>query len=296
MKPHLAVVLATVAFSLTAGPADGFAAPDIFAKDNLIAWCIVPFDAAHRGPMERATMLKRLGITRFVYDWREKDIPTFDQEIDALQECGIKLQGFWLTSGLDPAQERNVHTVLNLLKRRKLKTEIWYLLVPPPTFNGLAQEEKIIQATKAVQYLAGEAQRIGCSVGLYNHGGWFGEPENQLAILKRVAMANVGMVYNFSHGREQMDRFSEFFPKILPHLMAINLNGMKKDAPTILNLGEGDRELEMLRIIRDSGYRGPIGILNENTERDAAVGLQENMDGLQKLRRQLGDVAVGKSY
>jgi hypothetical protein len=64
-------------------------------------------------------MLKRLGITRFVYDWRDKDIPSFDQEVDALEEYGIKLQGFWLTSGLEPAQEKNMHTVLDLWKRRK---------------------------------------------------------------------------------------------------------------------------------------------------------------------------------
>lgn len=254
------------------------------------------FDAGHRGPVERARMLKRLGITRFVYDWRDKDIPSFDQEVDALEEYGIKLQGFWLTSGLQPAQEKNMHTVLDLWKRRKLKTEIWYLLVPPTTFNGLPQEQKVAQATKAAQYLAGEAKKIDCSVGLYNHGGWFGEPENQLAILERAATANVGMVYNFHHGREQMDRFAEFFPKILPHLMAINLNGMKKDAPMLLKLGEGYRELEKLRIIRDSGYHGPIGILNHSTERDAEVGLREKMGGLQKLRRQLGDEAALKTY
>lgn len=296
MKPHLAIVLVMVLFMLVAGSAGRSAAPDVFAKSNLLAWCIVPFDAAHRGPVDRARMLKRLGITRFVYDWRDNDIPTFDQEIDALEKYGIKLQGFWLTSGLEPAQEKNVHTVLDLLKRRKLKTEIWYLLVPPPTFDGLPQEEKVAQATKAVQYLAQEAKRINCSVGLYNHGGWFGEPENQLAIVERAAMKNVGIVYSFHHGREQMDRFAEFFPKILPHLMAINLNGMRKDAPMILNLGEGDRELEMLRIIRDSGYHGPIGILNHSTERDAEVGLRENIEGLKKLLRQLGDAAALESY
>ncbi len=29
----------------------------IYAKDNLVAWCIVPFDAAQRGPEARAKML-----------------------------------------------------------------------------------------------------------------------------------------------------------------------------------------------------------------------------------------------
>jgi sugar phosphate isomerase/epimerase len=286
------VALALVITALAGSPPH----PSIFAKNNLVAWCIVPFDSAHRGPIERAEMLKRLGITRLAYDWRDKDIPTFDQEIDALKEHGIKLQAFWLTSGLEPEKEKNVSTVLNLLKRRQLKTQIWYLLEPPEEFDRLGQEEKVAQAARSAQYLAGEAAKIGCSVGLYNHGGWFGEPENQLAILQKAGRKNLGMIYSFHHGREQMDRFAEFFPKILPHLMAVNLDGMKKDAPMILNLGEGDRELEMLRIVRDSGYQGPIGILNHREDRDAEVGLRQNMEGLKKLLHELRDEAALKTY
>jgi len=286
------VALALVITALAGSPPH----PSIFAKNNLVAWCIVPFDSAHRGPIERAEMLKRLGITRLAYDWRDKDIPTFDQEIDALKEHGIKLQAFWLTSGLEPEKEKNVSTVLNLLKRRQLKTQIWYLLEPPEKFDLLGQEEKVAQAARSAQYLAGEAAKIGCSVGLYNHGGWFGEPENQLAILQKAGRKNLGMIYSFHHGREQMDRFAEFFPKILPHLMAVNLDGMTKDAPMILNLGEGDRELEMLRIVRDSGYQGPIGILNHREDRDAEVGLRQNMEGLKKLLHELGDEAALKTY
>ncbi len=293
MKRRL--VFGALAATLAAGIAIS-ARPSVFARKNLLAWCIVPFDSAQRGPVERAQMLKRLGITMFVYDWRDKDIPTFDQEIDALQKYDIKLQGFWLTSGLQPENEKNVATVLDFLKRRKLKTEIWYLVSPPADFNALGQEEKVARVARAVGYMADEAGKIGCSVGLYNHGGWFGEPENELAILQKAGRKNVGMVYNFHHGREQMERFPEFFPKILPHLMAVNLNGMKKDAPMILTLGEGDRELGMLKVVRESGYRGPIGLLNHRTDQDAEVGLRNNRAGLQKLLRQLGDEEALKTY
>ena len=54
------------------------AAKRLFAEKNLVAWCIVPFDARRRGPEERAEMLRRLGFTRFAYDWRSEHIPTFD--------------------------------------------------------------------------------------------------------------------------------------------------------------------------------------------------------------------------
>jgi sugar phosphate isomerase/epimerase len=268
----------------------------IFAKDNLVAWCIVPFDAAHRGPVERAQMLKRIGITMLAYDWRDTDIPTFDQEVDALKANGIKLQAFWLTSGPDPASESGVHAVLDLLRRREVKTEIWYLYQPPAGFDALSQGEKVAQVSKAVKYLAVEAQKLQCKVGIYNHGGWYGEPENELAILKAAGMPNVGLVYNFHHGHEQIERFPVFLPQIVPYLLAVNINGMKKEGPMIVNVGEGSSELDMLKLLRSSGYQGPIGILNHSTERDAEVGLKENMAGLQKMLRAMGDEAALKTY
>ena len=37
-------------------------AKELFRRDNLVAWCIVPFDAKKRGPEERAAMLEKLGL------------------------------------------------------------------------------------------------------------------------------------------------------------------------------------------------------------------------------------------
>ena len=288
----LAAALAAVA----AFSADKPAAKSIFAKNNLVAWCIVPFDAKQRGPEERARMLHGLGIRRLAYDWRDKDIPTFDQEVDALAKYGIKLQAFWLTSGPDPASEKGVRAVLELLKRRNVRTEIWYMYAPPAGFDALSQPDKVAQVAKAVKYLAVATQKLRCKVGLYNHEGWYGEPDNELAVLEAVGMPNVGLVYNFHHGQAQIERFPAFLPKILPHLLAVNINGMKKEGPMILTVGEGTYELDMLKLVRSSGYKGPVGILNHSEERDAEAGLKANMAGLQKLLRAMGDEAALKTY
>lgn len=270
--------------------------PSVFSRGNLVAWCIVPFDAAGRGPEQRAGMLKRLGITRLAYDWREKDIPSFDAEAAALARHGIRLHAFWLTSGPAPESQKSVQTVLDFLKRRGRGTEIWYMFVPPKDFAALTQEAKVEMVSRAAGYLASEAEQFGSRVGLYNHGGWFGEPDNQIAVINRLGRKNVGIVYNFHHGREQMDRFAELFGRMLPYLMAVNLNGMRAGGAMILPLGEGDRELGMLRVIRESGYRGPIGILGHRPEMDVEVSLRQNLDGLRKLLAQLGDQAALRTY
>jgi hypothetical protein len=105
------------------------------------------------------------------------------------------------------------------------------------------------------------------------------------------------MVSNFSHSDYQIQRFPEFFPKILPHLYAINLTGLEGGYPAkVLPVGKGNIEAGMMKIIGESSYRGPIGIINEDFAADAEVGLQLNIDGLKKYIQESGDKATLKSY
>jgi len=269
----------------------------IYARSNLIAWCIVPFDAKNRGPEERAEMLNRLGITKLAYDWRDKHIPTFDAELDALKKHRIDLQAFWLNSGPNPENDKKFAAILDVLKRHQVKTQIWCMISNMNGLETMTQDEKIKAVSKPLRYIAGKAAEIGCTVGLYNHGGWYGEPENQLALIDYLKMPNIGIVYNFHHAEADLDRFPVFFPQILPHLLALNLSGLKKGQPvTVVPIGLGDAELGMMRIVKASTYRGPIGIINENTAPDAEVGLQMNMDGLKQILKTLGDSAALKTY
>src|SRR5690242_3915673 len=67
--------------------------PSIFRRDNIAAWCIVPYDGRHRSPEDRAEMLDRIGLHRFAYDWRTEHLPKFDRELDALARHHIELIG-----------------------------------------------------------------------------------------------------------------------------------------------------------------------------------------------------------
>jgi sugar phosphate isomerase/epimerase len=164
---------------------------------------------------------------------------------------------------------------------------------------GGNQKKGVETAVERIRPIAREAEKLGCTVALYNHGGWFGEPENQIAIVERLkaeGIKNVGMVYNLHHGHEHLDRFAAILEKTKPYLMAVNLNGMSKGAEKagqkILPIGQGELDLQLLRTIRDSGYAGPIGILN-HTDEDAEGRLLDNLDGLDWLVPQLDGKAVG---
>jgi hypothetical protein len=181
----------------------------LFARDNLIAWCIVPFDSKHRTPEQRAEMLQRLGFKHFAYDWRGEHIPTFDAEVDALKAHGVGLDAFWVAPG-ELNNESKI--ILDLLKRHGVKAQLWALLdFGADKVTGEEQARRVDAAVAKLKPLADAAKEIGCTVALYNHGGWFGEPENQIAIIEKLkgqGVTNVGMVYNLHHGHEHLDRFA----------------------------------------------------------------------------------------
>ncbi|MCD6543561.1 MAG: hypothetical protein J7K34_03540, partial [Flavobacteriaceae bacterium] len=77
--------------------------------------------------------------------------------------------------------------------------------------------------------------------------------------------------------------FLEDIKKMKPYLWCVNLNGIKKDGPKIITIGEGDMEKEMIQQVLDMGYKGPFGILGHVKGGDAKVILKDNLDGLQTL-------------
>jgi len=260
----------------------------IFDKDNLVAWCIVPFDSEQRGPQERAVMLDDLDLRKLAYDWREEHLPTFEDELQALKEHDIELQAvwFWLSEdSLGYLGESNEY-IFSKIAEHHVNTELWFSF-DHHFFEGLNDEQKLDKAIRHVGNFRDRAKAIGCTLGLYNHGDWFGEPENQIKIIEALGRDHLGLVYNFHHGHHQIEAFPELLRTMKPYLLAINLNGMKKDGEKILPLGQGDEELQMMQAIVDAGYDGPIGIIGHQDQRDVRKVLEENLQGLDALKSKL---------
>lgn len=263
---------------------------DLYRQQNLVAWCIVPFDAKQRGPAERVAMLQRLGIQRYAYDWRDKHLPSFEEEVQLLVKAGIQLQAVWFP----PLINRDTQNILSILKRYKIVTELWVSLDDP---KGSSDADKVSQAVSIIKPLLGPAKEAGCTICLYNHGGWMGQPKNLLAILKELPDSGVGLIYNLHHGHVHLDRFAEVLQQLQPALKCITLNGMvpqgDQQGKKILPIGAGTEDLKLLKLISDSGYRGPIAILGHMHEFDVEDRLKDNLDGLRWLQSQLAGQPAG---
>lgn len=255
---------------------------DLFGKSNLAAWCIVPFDAQKRSPEARAEMVAKMGLTKVAYDWRPEHIAEFEREILAYQKHGIEFFAFW-------GQHEEAFA---LFQKYKLSPQLWIMMKE----QGATQEEKVKNASDGLLPILQKAKALGSKVGIYNHGGWAGEPENMVAVCEHLKMnhgtANVGIVYNLHHGHSHLDRLPAVIELMKPHLLCFNLNGMDIAGDTrgrkILPLGVGTEDVKVLRQIRASGYSGPVGILNHTNE-DAEGRLIDNLDGLNWLLPQLDD-------
>ena len=77
----------------------------------------------------------------------------------------------------------------------------------------------------------------------------------------------------------------------------MNIAGVQNGKPgKIVPVGQGNNEQQMIRIIAESSYTGPVGIINEDTHPDAATGLTMNINGLKKILQALGYTGALSTY
>jgi sugar phosphate isomerase/epimerase len=257
--------------------------------DNYFAWCIVPFDNQNRTPEQRIDMLNRLGFKSYAYDWRAEHLPEMVREINLARENGIEMNAVWMWLDNNDSRGKlsaNNQKVLQALEKTGLQTQIW-VSFPENYFDDLNEKQRLEKAVKMIGYVSGEARKLNCTVGLYNHGGWFGRPENLVKICEAPEGNEVGIIFNFHHAHDMINEFQQLVKLMLPHLWAVNLNGMNAGGPKILPIGSGDKEAEMLAILKANGYTGPFGILGHVDNADVEKILKENLEGLKKVLEEI---------
>lgn len=253
-------------------------------------WCILGFDTADRTPEQRIALLKELGLKKYGFNKGKGDFSTMKQEFKLAKENEIEITSIflWLNASRDsvgklsPANQE----LLQNLSEVSQKPVIW-VSFSDNFFKNLTEEASIKRSIDMIQFVKTKADELGCKLALYNHHGWFGNPYNQLKILEKLKDESLTMVYNFHHAHEYVDEFQDIAKKIQPYLSFVNLNGVKKEGPQILDIGKGDYELEMINTLIKEGYKGPWGILGHIKTEDVKVVLKRNIAGLKILNSKL---------
>jgi len=273
-----------------------------FAKSNLHVWAYEEYDAIDRTPEERAQVLVDLGIMKAGYICRNaKRVSEFEAYLNAYREAGIELVAVWTPIHTEaPLEEAQVKEFFEVVDRYGLSIQWWLTL--EQDFDAMPEADRVDDALARLRPLVERANRSNCRLVLYGHGPnrWFTQAENEIELVERLKSemptAELGIVYNFHQSHAQMDRLESVLPHLQPHLVALNLNGMRSDLTKIERIGQGDREREMIKIIANSGWQGPTGIIAHDRNEDAAVVLQENLDGLKTILEELGHQEVAATY
>lgn len=253
--------------------------------ENYFAWCVVPFDNQKRSPEQRIEMLKELGFQSYAYDWRAENLPEMAYEIQLAQENNINVKAVWMwinkNDSIGNLSENN-KKVLKSLRESGLNTEIW-VSFPENYFEKFTGDTRLTKAVEMISFVCMEAEKLNCKVGLYNHGGWFGNPENLVKIIESIKSYEIGIIFNFHHAHKLLDNYSQLVKMMAPYLWAVNLNGMNPEGPKILTIGKGSKEAEMIAVLEENNFYGPYGILGHVESADVKQVLQANLEGLKSL-------------
>jgi hypothetical protein len=157
------------------------------------------------------------------------------------------------------------------------------------------QAERVRKEAERIVDLARMVAPVGIQVGLYKHGGWIGITDNAVEVVKYVrsiGVRNVGIVYQFIHAHDEVDdteHFESVWREICPFVLAVNVTGLhagRTEVYPIIYPSQGDLEISMLKVIQDSGWKGPIGLAAEKGG-DAEVNLRNNIVGVRWISTEL---------
>jgi hypothetical protein len=193
-----------------------------------------------------------------------------------------------LPDGMPSTNEE--HEALSAEEQERLHREIWAMVAPAygATFRSTpeAHVAQVRVEADRIRAIVELGRTAGCTVQLYGHNGWFGMTDNQVEVIEALAaegVRDVGIVYNFHHARDGFHDdtvdFAPLWERMRSYVTTVNLNGTAAEGEPLLHPSQGDRELEMMRIIEDSGWRGRVGVTAE-IGGDIELTLRDALEGI----------------
>lgn len=237
-----------------------------------------------------------------------KNFP-FEYQADMLKKLGF--DGIELL-GLDKAEEK-----LKVLKNYRLPLYMVYIqididkeepydpklpdFIKSVSYSGVtlwlhihsdkfkpSDPEGDILAVPVIQKLADYAQQYDVNLALYPHSFfWLEKIDDSVRLTEKINRRNVGAVFNLCHFLKTDNR-PDLEKKLIgsiPYLAAVSINGAD-DGNTnemdwnrlIQPLGEGSFDvLNVLRLLRDNNYNGPVGLQCYNIPGNPSVFLNKSI-------------------
>ena len=262
---------------------------------------LVAHDAVPRTALERATMLREIGLSRIVWDWREEHIDSFDAELDALRLAGVHLAGMWTPLPMpaleEPDYASRFGTVPARLKyliteaaRRGLSPDLWTQISfgTPGAPLALSPEVHRSEVQRTADHLMGIARLArghGMCLMLTNHGGWAGQPQTLVDVVRELearGLSNVGIGLRLHHAHHLIPDLDRHVAALGDYLAAVMLSGADAGAElsgrVVLPFGAGSRDRWVTHVLMESGWQGQL-LVHAVGRDDARARLLDSLEG-----------------
>jgi sugar phosphate isomerase/epimerase len=251
------------------------------ASPKLYAFCMEIHDAKQRTIPEQVGMLRELGFDGVGYPlWLDEELAKNLRTLDAAK---LPLNLVYVNvnvSGTQKPFDPRVLDAIRKLKRRPVTVSVLLQGCPPGDPKG----EPV--AIKALRQLGDAAAEADVRISIYHHtGDWSQSLLQALDVVKKANHPCVGVNFNLCHWL-MIDGDKDYRPVLRENanrIFAVTINGAKLGSKTWTNgliqpLDQGDFDnRQLLGLLREIGYTGPIGLMCYGIPGDAAEHLKRSM-------------------
>lgn len=255
------------------------------------SWPFFAFDnGVGRGvwsPSVQAETVKSMGYDGIHYNYTNpKD---FAAKVKACKAASVPIHAMYIYTFVGKpgaAYDPGIKEAIRMLKGSE--TIVWM------TLREGKRGQQDTEAAEVVREIAGLAAESGLKVSLYPHAGFYvATAEDAVRVAKVVNLPNVGVTINLCHElfAGNGHRMDEVVKAAAPYLNLASINGASpipgkgSKAWDTLPLGEGSYDTGgFLHLLRDHGYRGPVGHQFFNVKGDDREKLQRAINAWKKLK------------
>ncbi len=259
------------------------------------AWSFFPFcmdhhDSAKRDLAGQAKLFRELGYDgaghlaqEFGYAGTGTPNVTVEQRAASLAAEGLRMNHVYARIFLEretPIDLARLAEVMPVLAEHR--SQLIVLLL------GNRASDLDQQAVEILSRIADIAKPHEVPVAIYPHATDYTETVGEaLRILRKTNRpGEVGVMFNLSHWqmRDPNRDLRAVITEAAPFLKTVSINGTNSNKPAVLPLSDGDfDQRELLNILRDIGFQGPVGLMCWGIGGDAHIHLTASMERWKSL-------------
>ncbi len=247
-------------------------------------------DDKHKTAKQQVEMVKELGYAGIGCTAGEG----VGEMLEELDKNGLRLFAVYLGANIDTDQQKYGPELKEAIEVMKGRNSILWLFVQSKKLKPSSLEGDA-SAVQVIREIADMAAESGVRVALYPHTGfWVERVEDAIRVAKKVDRKNVGITFNLCHWLRTDDEknMKSLIKSAMPHLFVVSINGAdsggKDWKQLIQTLDRGSFNiLRFLKVLKKSGYTGPIGLQGYGIGGDAYENLERSMSAWRKLSEKI---------